>query len=221
MLRYLKRAMRERLLREPPAILAVLPVALLLISGPASAVLGEDSASRLPDQSDEINEGEQNNNPSFRVEGRPEIQFNVTRADGARPIEQVIVRGQRPLSAYRRRVELEVEETWEAFNEANSDDAFDVHCHYEAPTGTRILQQVCRPQFLDDAMSRAARAFRLLDGTISFGQQYEAMMEVYYRDEQLRSEMRNLAASEPALREQLAILDEQLERYEEARRNQD
>ena len=86
-----------------------------------------------------------------------------------KPLEEVVVRGQKPLAAYRRGVDAAEVDVWEAFNDANSDDQFDVTCRLEVPLGTRIPQQVCRPRFLDKATSRAAGAMLQLDKSSSVG----------------------------------------------------
>jgi hypothetical protein len=225
MLRYLKRAMRERRSTRLPAVLGWGPLVFLLVSGAASPQLAEGSANpedNTDPSSSEVHDSTQEENSSIRFDERPGIQFNVTRGTGPRlSEEQVIVRGQMSPSGSRRRVDAAVEETWGAFNEMNSDDQFDVHCRYEARTGTRIPQHVCRPQFLDDATSRGAAAMLQLDKGSSFGLQQVEAARAYYMQQRLEGELRGLATSDPAIREQLGTLDEQLERYEEARGSQD
>lgn len=134
-----------------------------------------------------------------------------------KPLEQVTVRGQRPLSAYRRAVRSAEVDVWEAFNDANSNDGFDVTCRSEAPLGTRVPQQVCRPRFLDEATSRAARAMLQLDKSSSLGLQQIEVGRAYYLERQLRNELRGAATSEPEVRDRVEEYAEQAERYDEAR----
>jgi hypothetical protein len=72
--------------------------------------------------------------------------------------EEVIVRGRR-LSDFRFALEAARVRVYDVFNDLNSDDAFDVRCQYEASTGTRMPQHICRPRFKDDISNAAARAY--------------------------------------------------------------
>jgi hypothetical protein len=72
--------------------------------------------------------------------------------------EEVIVRGRR-LADFRAELEAAQLRVYDLFNDLNSDDAFDVRCQLEDATGTRLQQQVCRPQFVDAIASDAAAAW--------------------------------------------------------------
>jgi hypothetical protein len=72
--------------------------------------------------------------------------------------DEIIVRA-KPLKRYRAEVELAREEMFELFNEANEGEDNDVRCRYEAPTGSRIPQQVCFSAAQDRASARGAAAF--------------------------------------------------------------
>jgi hypothetical protein len=72
--------------------------------------------------------------------------------------EEVIVRGRR-LADFRAELAAAQIRVYELFNDLNSDDAFDVRCQTEDATGTRLRQQTCRPQFVDDISSDAAAAW--------------------------------------------------------------
>ena len=134
-----------------------------------------------------------------------------------KPIEEVVVRGQKPLSAYRRDVDAAEVEVWEAYNDANSDDQFDVTCRLEVPLGTRIPQQVCRPRFLDKATSRAAGAMLQLDKSSSVGLQQIEVGRAHYLERQLGNELRGLAMSEPEVQERVEAFADKAEEYDEAR----
>lgn len=201
------------------------PLAFLLLCGAVVAQPRGDSPNPENDSdtaSDQIDSGTEANDGLLRVDvDLPKIEFNVSRGPGPSLPERVIVRGQAPPSAYRRRVDQAVQATWDAFNDANSDDQFDVHCDYEAHTGTRIPQYVCRPKFLDDAEHRAGAGFQLLDKNAGLGIQQIEAARSFYMQQRLEGELNGLAASDPALQEQLKNLDDQLEKYEEARHSQE
>lgn len=72
--------------------------------------------------------------------------------------EEVIVRGRR-LADFRAELEAAQIRVYELFNDLNNDDAFDVHCQTEDSTGTRMRQQTCRPQFMNDISTDAAEAW--------------------------------------------------------------
>jgi hypothetical protein len=86
-------------------------------------------------------------------------------------IEEVVVRA-KPLNQYRVEIELARDEMVRLFNEANDDDANDVRCRYEAPTGSRIPQRVCFSTAQDRASAHAARGLltALVMGNGSAGQ---------------------------------------------------
>jgi hypothetical protein len=72
--------------------------------------------------------------------------------------EEVIVRGRR-LADFRAELEAAQLRVYDLFNDLNSDDAFDVRCQTEDATGTRLRQQTCRPQVVDDISSDAGKAW--------------------------------------------------------------
>jgi len=68
------------------------------------------------------------------------------------------VRGRR-LSELRGDVQIARARAYGIFNEINSSDDFDVYCHDESRSGTRVPQQVCRARFEDRISSRAAQDY--------------------------------------------------------------
>jgi hypothetical protein len=133
------------------------------------------------------------------------------------PIEEVTVRGQKPLSAYRQGVDEAVVEVWEAYNDKNVNDRFNVTCRSEVRTGTRIPQQVCRPRFLDEATSQAASGVLQFDKSSSVGLQQIEVSRAHALKRQLGNEMRGLSMSDPEVRAQVEEYSEQLADFEEAR----
>ena len=137
------------------------------------------------------------------------------------PLEQVTVRGQAPLSVRRQRIDEAEVEFWDAFNDANSSSKFDVTCRMEAPLGTRIPHQVCRPQFLDDATSRAAGAMLQLDKSGSVGLQQVEFGQAHHFNRVMQEEVRGVATSDPEVQEKLDAYIERVESYDEARGDRD
>lgn len=86
----------------------------------------------------------------------PGVPRADTDAETSSRLEEVTVRGQRPVVAYRLALEASRDRIFEIFNEINSDDEFDIHCRNEQRTGSRIRRRVCRPQFSRDVAGDAA-----------------------------------------------------------------
>lgn len=47
---------------------------------------------------------------------------------------------------------------YERWNQLNDDDALDIYCRTEAPTGSRIARRTCGPRLIDDASHTQAMA---------------------------------------------------------------
>jgi hypothetical protein len=127
-------------------------------------------------------------------------------------IENVIVRGRKPLSARRREIDVAEGNFTDTWNNVNSRDDFDMQCRYEAPTGSRMRQRVCTPVYHNRSTRLAAQDFLRGGGHI---QQVEAS-RVHILERQLSTEMRDRAFSDPELREQRETLDERWENYNDA-----
>ena len=52
-------------------------------------------------------------------------------------------------------------EVYEIFNAANDDDAYDIFCRSETPTGTNIPQRICEPRFMTDARAKNVNDHRM------------------------------------------------------------
>ena len=72
--------------------------------------------------------------------------------------DEVIVRGRR-LGELRVEIEQARIRAYDIFNEINSDDDFDVSCHEDSRSGTRMPQRVCRARFEDRISSRAGQEY--------------------------------------------------------------
>jgi hypothetical protein len=180
-------------MRQAHILLRTIPLACLVVPGIALAQSGEADGSGPSSErrSDVAEEAGPSSAPRVIIRHSVQVEFNVA---PPKLVEEVTVRGQMPSSGHRRRAEAAVEQAWEAFNETNSDDAFNVRCGYEASTGTRIRQHVCRPQFWDDAASRAAQAVLQFDGSGSIGHQQSEAAQAHDLEVRLREELRDTPA---------------------------
>jgi hypothetical protein len=68
------------------------------------------------------------------------------------------VRGRR-LSELSVDLQIARERAYDLFNDLNSNDDFDVYCHAEGRTGTRLTETVCRAQFENRISARAASEY--------------------------------------------------------------
>ncbi|HEX7116240.1 MAG TPA: hypothetical protein VF193_14020 [Steroidobacter sp.] len=75
------------------------------------------------------------------------------------PLEEITVRGEKPLVEYRLEMEAAREHVYAVFNEINGDDELDVYCRNESRPGTRVPRRVCRPRFESDVSNRAAKEY--------------------------------------------------------------
>ncbi len=71
-------------------------------------------------------------------------------------IENIIVTGQKSSAELRRDLWQSEDDFYSLYNKLNDDNLYDVRCSYKAPTGSRIKNQVCRPEFLLRALNRGA-----------------------------------------------------------------
>ena len=71
-------------------------------------------------------------------------------------IDDIVVVGQKSLSAMRKDVFEAEEDFYSVFNKLNDEKDFEVRCHYEKATGTHIKNHVCRARFVTKAFSAHA-----------------------------------------------------------------
>src|SRR5512138_939617 len=110
--------------------------------------------------------------------------------DAAGSVDEVIVRAK---TLQRLQVEVFRAEDafYDAFNAANSDHQFDIHCEFRAYTGTHITQRVCRADFVAKLEAQATQALMRGDPAPPT---YGMMLE---KGEKLRQEMRSAATERP------------------------
>lgn len=117
--------------------------------------------------------------------------------------EEVVVRGQLSRAALRAQIEMAQEAFYNRFNEINSSDEFDIHCRSVVELGSRIPRRRCEPNFWRSAHSEYARETVIaLQGGSAAPEQ--AIARASYMNLELEKEMRELAATDPGLREALA-----------------
>ena len=93
-----------------------------------------------------------------------ESQENVSQ----RPIEEILVTGERTLLTMRNEIIREEENLYRIFNELNSHDRFDIKCKVERRTWSYILARNCYPKFFTD-LRRAENSFALSELRQAFG----------------------------------------------------
>jgi hypothetical protein len=127
----------------------------------------------------------------------------------AQDLDEVTVMGKR---LYQMREDLVAAEErfFALYNELNTDDAYDVHCVFEAPLGTRLKRRVCRPGFIERAQEQEVRAF--ITG--------EFAPSVHLVEQERRAEYRKTMAdvvnSDPRLLRLLLERDRLEQRYKKA-----
>lgn len=81
--------------------------------------------------------------------------------DDVRDLDEVIVQGDRTLSAARKAI-IDAENRFYArWNLLNTDDQYDIKCYQYIPTGTHFSYRICEPRFVEE--STVAETQRLLD----------------------------------------------------------
>jgi hypothetical protein len=86
----------------------------------------------------------------------------ASQTDAAQPpqeIEELTIRGRKPLAQYRLELDQAREDIVKIYNEANSNNDNDLVCRDERPTGSRIPHRVCRSVAQDKADARGAKDF--------------------------------------------------------------
>jgi hypothetical protein len=125
----------------------------------------------------------------------------------AKPVEdEVVVTEQSPKQL---RVDLEKAENafYDRFNALNSSDEFDIHCRKEVPTGRRVPERVCLPNYIRDAQSQSGKSqTRGNQGSALAGDPQASASVANAKRVQLDAEMQNLARENADLQEALTRL---------------
>jgi hypothetical protein len=76
------------------------------------------------------------------------------------PLEEIIVGARKEkLSELHQKIEKSEDAFYEAYNKADTEPEYKIHCGDEIPTGTRMPAHVCKPQFVDTATADEAQGF--------------------------------------------------------------
>jgi hypothetical protein len=70
----------------------------------------------------------------------------VQTQESSEPIEEIVVRGYKPLVHLKHEMYDAEEALYKVFNSLNSDDDYDIHCYKEAPTGSKLKRRVCKTE---------------------------------------------------------------------------
>ncbi|MEY2854153.1 MAG: hypothetical protein RL030_1285 [Pseudomonadota bacterium] len=145
--------------------------------------------------------------------------------DQIRELEEVIVTGDRKLSAARKAIEEAEGRFYGRWNEINGDRAFDIHCFAETPTGTRLSTRVCVPLFVMNIQAAAAQqTLMAMQGGMSADGGNNVVVTdgtplIMLQREALRKRMLELANSDPELKR--ALLERaRLDQYYQALRKE-
>lgn len=79
--------------------------------------------------------------------------------DESEAYEEVVVIGDPTLRSLREELRAAEDKVHALFNALNDDDEFDIHCHIETPTGTKISRRVCKPNYVDTATRNFGQAY--------------------------------------------------------------
>ena len=140
-------------------------------------------------------------------------------------LDEVVVEGSRNELNRLRAQAIEFEDRfYERFNELNTIDDFDTHCHLEARIGTKLKQRYCRAVFQDKAYLKEGQEYtefrqRSENGFGgSLGPPPPAYVAIQVRMEQYRDNMREVVAKNPELLELVRKRYEAEKKYDAARR---
>jgi len=121
------------------------------------------------------------------------------------PIEEVIVRGSKSIIDLKHEMYEAEDALYDLFNSLNTDDQFDIHCHEEAPTGSKLKLRVCKANYFGNQY--AAETQRMMRG--------EPYMYPVFGMKKMDERLNELMSK--AIREQPKMLDA-LARYAEAKK---
>ena len=125
-------------------------------------------------------------------------------------LDEVEVHSRR-LSQMRHDVIKEEDRFYALFNDLNRDDDFDVHCKWDAHTGTLIKQRICKVAYYEKAQEEESVA--LLNGDIVTPADLVALV----RAPEARGKMLAVINANPELRRLIRKRDSLQRRYEETR----
>jgi hypothetical protein len=90
--------------------------------------------------------------PMVAVGQDEDLSAEVARSDEVS--KNTVVASRKSSAELRRDLWRSEDDFYSLYNKLNDDNLYDVRCTYEAPVGSRMKNQVCRPVFLSRAVSR-------------------------------------------------------------------
>ncbi len=112
-------------------------------------------------------------------------------------IENIVVASQKSPRDLRRDVSRSEKDFYAIYNKLNDDGLYDVHCTREAPTGSVIKSQVCRPKFLQRAIK---------EGKVNFATGLDTNSLIAGQIATFRKNLETLVAANPDLQAAAATL---------------
>jgi hypothetical protein len=123
------------------------------------------------------------------------------------PIDNIVVSGQKSEAALRQELWKAEEDFYSLYNSLNDDGLYDVRCVDEAPIGSRIKVQVCRPVFFAKALT---------DGDVNSVTNLNSNPAIAGEMDTYREKMNTLIAANPELQAAVATFSTARARYIEA-----
>jgi len=133
-------------------------------------------------------------------------------------VEEVIVVGDQTLVGLRQELYRAQDRVHELFNALNDDDDFDIHCHMETRTGTRISRRVCKANYVDQATAVQGQAFLAFTRGEAGSAQPPSAEVIQFNNKLLRQKLTELVNANSELRDAVARFSELSENYESAQR---
>ena len=133
------------------------------------------------------------------VQGGPATEPTFDSDAGEYILEDVTVIGQNSIGSLRYEVDFAADRMYEIYNELNTDDDFDIHCLWNAPTGSRIKRKLCTPVYVENLQAMATQyALYDMDNSGITGI-YIDYTEIAIYDAKLRENMKRLILENPSL----------------------
>lgn len=111
-------------------------------------------------------------------------------------IENIVVIGQKSMASLRRDVFRSEEGFYALYNKLNDDNEYDVRCFYEALTGTRVKNHVCRAKFVTNAYAKHAARNR---GDLTRVANQDANPAIAEKSAKFEEKLETLIAANPEL----------------------
>ena len=128
------------------------------------------------------------------------------------PIEEIVVRGYKPLINLKLEMYEAEEALYDIFNSLNSDDDYDIHCYKEAPTGSKLPRRVCKTEKMGKILAEQTQKMMR-------GEPYVfPTIEINRMNEHMLAEMTELASTHPEYLKALESYDEKKRTWESERK---